>query len=73
MRMFYTKEFDSLTKSLRETESAFEKLLKTEKLVSIYLKNLKNEVKMRMSLLIMKDISALEKRLLTLNYSTKLT
>ena len=71
--MLYTKEFDSLTKSLRETESAFEKLLKTEKLVSIYLKNLKNEVKMRMSLLIMKDISALEKRLLTLNYSTKLT
>ena len=73
MRMFYTKEFDSLTKSLRETESAFEKLLKTEKLVSIYLRNLKNEVKMRMFLLIMRDISALEKRLLTLNYSTKLT
>ena len=73
MRMLYTKEFDSFTKSLCETESAFEKLLKTEKLVSIYLKNLKNEVKMRMSLLIMKDISALEKRLLTLNYSTKLT
>lgn len=71
--MFYTKEFDSLTKSLRETESAFEKLLKTEKLVSIYLRNLKNEVKMRMFLLIMRDISALEKRLLTLNYSTKLT